>query len=88
MNKQGVRSDTGFVVQFTGRFTATYQEGRNTVTLYVEDGIKEGKPCIIVTPNAFERWDDGTLIPSNKRKELFDNFKKALNFQGLGMVVD
>jgi hypothetical protein len=27
MNKKGVRSDQGFEVQFTGRFTAEYREG-------------------------------------------------------------
>lgn len=27
MNKQGVRSDQGFEVQFTDRFTAEYREG-------------------------------------------------------------
>ena len=37
LNMQGVQSDRGFVVQFTGRFTAEYREHSKVVTLEVED---------------------------------------------------
>ena len=39
LNKQGVRSDRGFEVQFTGRFDAEYREGGRIVELYVESGL-------------------------------------------------
>jgi len=62
LNKQGVRSDRGFEVQFTGRFDAEYREGGRIVELYVESGLSGGEPCISVEPDAFARWKDGTPI--------------------------
>jgi hypothetical protein len=47
LNKQGVRSDRGFEVQFTGRFDAEYREGGKVVKLYVESGVNGGLPCIV-----------------------------------------
>jgi hypothetical protein len=88
LNKQGVQSDSGFVVQFTGRFSAEYRENDKIVTLYVEDGLSGGIPCIILDPGAFERWDDGTPIALHQQTKLFQNVKEAMDFQGLEMVVE
>ena len=88
LNKQGVQSDRGFVVQFTGRFTADYREDDKVVTLDVEDGLNGGLPCIILDPSAFARWDDGTPIALDQQVRLFQNFKEAMEFQGLKMVVE
>ena len=38
LNKQGVRSDEGFEVQFTSRNTAEYREGRRYLVVDVEGG--------------------------------------------------
>jgi len=88
LNKQGVRSDFGFELQFTGRFSAEYKEGSQVVKLYVEDGLCAGIPCILVEPKAFERWDNGVLIPPEQREQMFQNLKEALEFQGLKMSVE
>lgn len=88
LNKQGVRSDRGFEVQFTGRFSAEYREGGRVVKLYVEDGECAGMPCIIVEPNAFERWNSSLLIPVEQRAQMFQNLKEALEFQGLKMTIE
>jgi len=91
LNKQGVRSDAGFEVQFTGRFTLEYREGPRSVTLHIEDGWYGGKPATLVDPEAFSRWDDdaaGMKIPRDRQGVLFDNLKAALEFQGLIMVVE
>lgn len=82
-----MRSDNGFSVQFTGRFDAEYTESNNTVTLYVESGIEGGLQCIILEPNAFERWDNGQAISATQQEKMFQNFKDAMEFQGLKMVV-
>lgn len=87
LNKQGVRSDRGFDVQFTGRFDAEYREGDRLVRLYVEDGITGGLDSIIVTPDAFTHWEDGALIPIKKQAEMFNNLREAMEFQGLKLVV-
>jgi hypothetical protein len=88
LNKQGVKSDKGFEVQRTGRFEAEYREGEKLVTLYVESGENGGLPCIILDPSAFERWDGGEPIPADQQARMFQNFKEAMEFQDLKMVVE
>jgi hypothetical protein len=88
LNKQGVRSDEGFEVQQTGRFDAEYREGGKLVKLEVESGVNGGLPCIILDPKAFVRWSDGTPISEAEQARLFRNFKDAMEFQGLKMVVE
>ena len=91
LNKQGVQSNRGFIVQFTGRFTAEYREDGKVVTLEVELGLSGGLPCVSVNPGAFERWDGnmpGAKIPSERQAQMFQNLKDAFEFQGLNMVVE
>jgi hypothetical protein len=88
LNKQGVRSDRGLEVQFTGRFAAEYREGDKLVSLYVESGENGGLPCIILDPSAFERWDGGEPIAPEQQARMFQNIKEAREFQGLKMVVE
>lgn len=88
LNKQGVRSDEGFEVQQTGRFDAEYRERGKMVKLEVESGLSGGLPCIILDPNAFARWSDGTAISEAEQARLFRNFQDAMEFQGLKVVVE
>ena len=48
LNKQGVKSDAGFEVQFTGRFDAEYREAGKVMSIYVESGIHDGQACVIL----------------------------------------
>jgi hypothetical protein len=89
LNKQGVKSDRGFSLQFTGRFTAEYREHGKVVTLDVESGVSGGLQSIILDPAAFEHWDgESAKIPYGQQQQLFQNVKEALEFQGLKMVVE
>lgn len=90
LNKQGVQGDRGFTVQFTGRFTAEYRECLHHMTIDVEAGrTADGKQCIIVGPRAFERWDgEGATLSSDQQAELLRNFREAIEFQGLALVVE
>jgi hypothetical protein len=90
LNKQGVRSDRGFVLQFTGRFTAEYREAGRKITLHVEDGRVGDRQCILVDPNAFDRWDGDpprVKLPPEETARLFANLREAVEFQGLALVV-
>jgi hypothetical protein len=90
LNKQGVRSDRGFEVQFTGRFSAEYRQGGRVVTLHVEDGFGGGVPSILIEPDAFERWDgdpSGRVIAADEQGQMIQNFREAVEFQGLQLVV-
>jgi hypothetical protein len=89
LNKQGVQSDSGFVIQFTGRFTAEYREGGKTITLDIEDGFSGGQPCVILSPDAFDRWDtENSKLTDSERERLLSNFKDACKFQGLSVVIE
>lgn len=88
LNKQGVRSDKGFEVQFTGRFDAEYREGDKTVSLYVEVGTAGGLPAIIVDPSAFDQWDGGEPVNVVERDQLFQNLREAMEFQGLKLLIE
>ena len=85
VNNLCVRSDRGFEVQFTGRFSAEYREGGKVVMLDVESG--GGMPSIILNSHAFARWSDGTAISKEKQAQMLQNFKEAMEFQGLKTVV-
>jgi hypothetical protein len=88
LNKQGVRSDEGFEVQRTGRFDAEYSESGKVVQLEVQSGVVGGLPCLIIDPNAFTRWSDGTRISDADQQRLFCNFRAAMEFQGLKLLVE
>jgi hypothetical protein len=88
LNKQGVRSDEGFEVQRTSRFDAEYREGGRLVRLDVEGSCIGGLPCIILDPESFANWSDGTPISNAEQERLFRNFEAAMAFQGLKMVVE
>lgn len=88
LNKQGVKSSKGFVVQCTGRFTSEYQEGSRKITIETDTGkLPDGKYCDIINSYAFAKWDDGTPISKEKQEEILQNYKDAMEFQGLGVVV-
>lgn len=90
LNKQGVESDAGFVVQHTGRFTCEYREGGHTLELEVEDGTVGGSPCLSISKEAFSQWK-GPCLNNESRIEqqarLLLNFKNAMEFQGLKLVL-
>lgn len=90
LNKQGVESDSGFVVQFTGRFTCDYREDGNVLELEVESGLMGDKPCISIRRDAFARWQGkpkGNETEIEQQERLLKNFKEALKFQGLSVAM-
>lgn len=87
LNKQGVKSDKGFVVQRTDRFLCDYREGARKIEVDVESGLVGGQPCINVSSQSFSQWGDGERIPPEKKSEIIQNFREAMEFQGLILVV-
>lgn len=89
LNKQGVKSDKGFIVQSTARFTIEYRETGKSLSIDVEsDYPPGGKPCERVSKSSFLKWGDGTPIPKEKQKEILRNFIDAMEFQGIGVIID
>ena len=89
LNKQGVESNEGFIVQRTGRFTSEYREGSKKITIELNNGVSaSGKFCEIIKSDTFSNWDDGESIAQDKQKEILKNFTDAMEFQGLGVLVE
>lgn len=89
INKQGVQSEKGFIVQFVGRFEVEYREGGKLISVYVEPGYTPGnKFCVIIGSNAFTQWSDGTSIMNDKQNEILKNFIDAMKFQNIEVVVE
>lgn len=87
LNKQGVSSDLGFTVQFTGRFSAEYQEGPLKIVVDVEDGGGAGYPIIYYNGECFRRWTNSTIsLSPSERARVVANFREAVKFQGLNPV--
>jgi hypothetical protein len=85
INKQGVSSSDGFVVQMTGRFTMEYREGSRVLVLEIDNGNWGGGPSIALTrPSDLERWGkSGLSISKSDQDRVRLNIKEALAFQGL-----
>jgi len=81
LNKQGVRSDEGFEVQFTSRNTAEYREGKLYLIVDVEGGANG---FIDFNPASFEKFANSSERNSpEKQAQIMTNFMAALEFQGL-----
>jgi len=88
LNKQGVESSDGFIVQCVGRFETEYRENGKIMTIGHESGLGGGKSLLLITSGSFKRWDcdPKTLsLPISEQERIFNNFKKAIEFQGMGI---
>lgn len=89
LNRQGVESDKGFVVQSMNRFTIEYRESSKVIPLSVERGLqKNGQACVYIYLDELNKWADGEPIPLKKQAEILQNFKDAMEFQGIGVLVE
>ncbi len=92
LNKQGVKSDRGFIVQAMDRLMIEYREGPKKICIYTEPGrTEDGRLCEAIGRGAFKRWDDDPpeiTIPLEKQQEMLANFREAMEFQGIAVVVD
>lgn len=84
VNKQGVESDTGFVVQLTCRFTAEYRENGKVFEVDIESGFCGDKPAICFSRKQFSRWSNS----ESEQERIIANFEAALAFQGLVPIAD
>lgn len=64
----------------------TNAEGSRVIEVSVESG--GGMPSIIIGPDAFARWRSGVPIPREEQERILQNFRKAMEFQGLRFLID
>jgi hypothetical protein len=88
LTKKSVQSDQGFIVKFTGKFTAEYRENEKWIEVEVDNGVMGGTPCISIRSSAFARWSsDGQAIQVEEQQRILKNFRDAMEFQGLAIYV-
>jgi len=89
LNKQGVKSNKGFIVQGTDRFAAEYLENNKKITIDLENGqLSDGKYCEIIEADSFCKWDDGSYVSEKKQIEILENFKAAMEFQEFSVIIN
>jgi hypothetical protein len=78
LNKQGVESESGFVVQRAGRFTEEYRERDRSIVIDVEGGVSGGKHVLNYSRASFAAWS----IDAAEQQRAIDNYREALVFMG------
>lgn len=79
LNKQGVQSDAGFIVQRTGRFSVEYREGDRAIEIIIESGMSKGKPSISFRRSDFSKWSSS----KSEQESVISNFEAACIFKGV-----
>lgn len=79
INKQGVESDAGFVVQFTGRFTLVYVEGNFRMECPVDGN--EIEIAVDLPEMPYGNIDNLKLV------EIAQRIRESLKFMGLNPIV-
>ena len=83
INKQGVRSEKGFIVQRTGRYTMEYCEGEHAMVFFLEPVVDPdtGNSSLIVQVYPFPAW--GGPSAEHRHKEIIESLRRAIVFKGL-----
>ena len=87
LNKQGVKSDKGFIVQVISRFVIRYSEAQGEIDLSMELGMSCGKAMIYVYDDEFYKWNDGRRISEEKKQQILKDFIDAIKFQEVDVEV-
>jgi Immunity protein 74 len=77
-----IESDTGFSIEVLGRTGMRYHEGERT--LLVDSEVLAPGKGIAVFSKSIKEWDpphSGESITAEKRAEIVDNIRRAIEFQ-------
>lgn len=89
LNKQGVESDRGFIVQVVSRFEIEYKQQSKKILVHIEvDSVSSTGVSIVVHKSSFRCWNDGVQISESEQAKIIINFIDAMNFQDIGVVVE
>lgn len=82
LNKQGVKSETGYVLQRMHRFYYHYTEGDHVLKVEVESNLKVEEVFLASTP-AWEAPHESEPISVEKVSEIEGRIGEALKFMGI-----
>ena len=84
INKQGVETEKGEIVQCTGRFTMEYRKGSKILEIGIESGVMGSTSLISYKRKDFEKWSKGGgQLSLAEKEQALNTFREALIFQGL-----
>jgi len=91
LNKQGVESSEGFVVQRMDRISYHYEEGGKTLKVLVDDGLTpDGKYYVTLYFPEKLRWEapfDKLVISPSEAARIEANFEAAMRFKECAMEI-
>jgi hypothetical protein len=89
LNKQGVESDKGFIVQVVSRFVIEYRQHLKKISVHIEvESASSSKVTIIVHKSSFTHWDDAIHITENEQAKIIKNFIDAMKFQDIDVILE
>ncbi|MFZ6777929.1 hypothetical protein ACO0LD_13950 [Undibacterium sp. Ji83W] len=92
LNKQGVESDEGFIVQVIDRYHVEYREGENVLTLKIDIGFVGGVyPCVLLEKNVIQRWNSelsSSSFSDEKKQQILNRFIAAMMFQDMEVSIE
>ncbi|MBM3837856.1 MAG: hypothetical protein FJ398_07790 [Verrucomicrobia bacterium] len=87
LNKQGVKSSKGFILQGVHRFYYHYLEGQRCIQVDVEPCTEpDGTYSEIVYLDSLQRWQppfDSEKLTQKRVSEIRQNISEALGFMGV-----
>lgn len=88
LNKQGVQSDNGFIVQVVSRFLIEYRQQSKIISVGIEiDSVSNSSVKIIIHKSSFAHWRDGTSISAKEQLQIIKNFIDAMKFQDIKVIL-
>ena len=82
INRQGVKSETGYVIQRIDRFHYHYVEGDRVLSIDVETGCRHEELCF--STGLWKQPCGAGPIPEEELGEIARRVSQALNFMGIG----
>lgn len=78
INRQGVESSEGFVVQSTGRFTQEYRESGRSIAIDIESELSGGQHVVSYSRKSFDALSPNPV----EQQRIIANYRAALQFMG------
>jgi hypothetical protein len=89
LNKQGVESDKGFIVQVVSRFEIEYRQQSKKISVIIEiESVSSTRLSIVVLKSSFRCWSNGVQIAESEQEKIIKNFIDAMNFQDIDVIVE
>ena len=87
LNKCGVESETGFVVQIIGVDLLSYRENGRKIDFYTETYQSGGVLYLDLWRTKLASWESGVKISEPSQEQILNNIRSALKFMEIELLV-